>query len=211
MSQPIKWRPILLEAFFVVLGVLLALSGNEWRQDRINKNRAEAALDSIIEEISANQSMVHASIEYHSMLVDTLTAFMMVHGRDPSRHPNPQLFSKGFTNPAPIVSRAWETAMATGVVEYMDYEDVLRVSQLYESQDGYEMQSQFVGQEIYSQIFQSGYLKIVQNYQNLNAIVGTYLYRECELAQAYAGFLPAYRGAVEANDVPEVCQRMPRR
>jgi hypothetical protein len=66
LSRPkIDWRPILLEAAFVVLGVVLALGANEWRKSYVDRRNAEAALASIREELQANRTVVGESFDYH--------------------------------------------------------------------------------------------------------------------------------------------------
>ena len=168
-------------------------------------------MESIVEEISFNQGMVAEAVTYHSMLLDTLQGFIYVHGRSPSIVPPVSMFYRGFTSPAPVISRAWEVASATGVVEYIPYEDVLTVSRLYENQNRYEEQSEMISHEIYGQIFQHGYQGILQNYQNLFAVIGTFLYRECELLQAYSDVLPQYVEESTVLEIPEACSRMPKR
>ena len=39
--------PLLLEVFFIVLGVMVALAANEWRENRALDKRTDAALENI--------------------------------------------------------------------------------------------------------------------------------------------------------------------
>lgn len=75
-SENINLRVILLETFFLVLGVLLALGANNWREQHNNEQRAETARLSILEELKSNQEAVTAAIDYHSYLMDTVYKFM---------------------------------------------------------------------------------------------------------------------------------------
>ena len=53
----------LFEAFFVVLGVILALSANEWRQNQAAKAKAESALQEIHDELASNMQLVEEAVE----------------------------------------------------------------------------------------------------------------------------------------------------
>ena len=43
-SSTINWKAIFLEAFFVVLGVVLAFAANGYRESQNNERRAETAM-----------------------------------------------------------------------------------------------------------------------------------------------------------------------
>ena len=213
MPRPplINWKSILLEALFVVLGVALAFSANTYREQRNNERRAAAALASIIEELESNQKNVIETIDYHSTLMDTLYKFTRRHGNDPDRHPSNQLFHKGFMNPATPISQAWSAASSTGVIEYMPYDDVLLMSKIYDNQKRYETQSVLVATEIYSLMFNQGMDGMIKNYRNLSTIIGSFVYRECELIDAYAEVLPVLREDSLTVDIPVFCSYLPKR
>ena len=164
-----------------------------------------------MEELSSNHEEIVASIHYHGFLMDTLHKFMRVYGNDPNRYPGSDVFHKGFINPATPLSRAWDVASNTGVIEFIPYEDVLLVSQVYENQDSYDMQSSMVGAEIYSLMFNEGIEAMGRNYRNFTSIVGSFVYRECELANDYARVLPKLRRDSSTVEVPVFCSYMPAR
>ncbi len=211
----INWLAIFLEAFFVVLGVLLALGANNWRDHYKNKQHAETALTSIVEELHANHEAVSTAINYHSYLMDTLYKFMGRYASQPDKYPGADVFNKGFTNPAVPLSRAWEAANATGVIEYMPYDQVLLISQVYKSQEQYESQSHAIGQQIYESMFKDGMGGILQNYKNLTQIVGTFAYNECGLASAYKEVIPQLRQDNSQDstnlEVPRFCSYIPQK
>lgn len=200
---PLDWRPVLLEAFFVVMGVVLALAANEWRQARADSRRAHVALQSIRDELAANREMVAQSLAYHITLADTLRGYA-AHGAEAV--PDARVFARGFIFPAPIVSTAWETAAATNALHHMPYETVVRLNRAYEQQRTYEFQAEQVGQIIYTRLFNDGYEAVLRNYANLATVVGTFWYRECQLIAAYdetsARLGPA---ALPETPLPEAC------
>ena len=137
-------------------------------------------------------------------------------GRDQDTKPQGRLFTQGFVKPAQTSSRAWDTAVSTGVVEHIEYQDVLNVSQVYEQQKQYENQSMMVAAEIYTMLFNQGLDGITSNYQNLNAILGTFMYRECDLAKSYNHLhqemgRTAKAATADSLGVPGVCMQMPGR
>ena len=59
----------LLEAAFVVTGVMLGLFGNEWREGAKKRNHAESVRQTIIEEIKINRDEANRAISYHLELM----------------------------------------------------------------------------------------------------------------------------------------------
>ena len=217
-ANPINWRATLLEAFFLVSGVVLAMAAGNWRENHNNKLRADIALESIMEELNANHASVTLAIGYHGHLLDTLYRYMGRHIQEAESFPGMEMFSKGFINPASLLSGAWDAATATGIIEFMPYEKVLRISQVYKRQELYEAQSRSVGQLIYQRMFDEGTMGIVQNYRNLTQIIGSVAYTECGLARAYVEVLPELKEKMYAPEtdsvvisIPQFCQYIPQR
>ncbi|HEX8691960.1 MAG TPA: hypothetical protein VF746_06055 [Longimicrobium sp.] len=207
----LDWRPILLEAFFVVLGVVLALAANEWRQGAVNRREAATALAGVREELAANRRAVLESAEYHLRLGDTLTALVRSArpGGPPGAVPDPRLFDRGFVHPAQLLSTAWDAASATDVVRHMDYGDVLTIARIYEEQRDYARQSEVVGGLIYTGLLNQGFGGMLRNYPNLNTIIGTFWYRECQLLRRYDEVLARLDGPpADAPRLPERCRRL---
>ncbi len=81
----IHWQSLLLESFFVVLGVVLALGANAWLQNRADLEAAQTARESIREELVTNRADVVKAAQYHFGLVDSLRV----------SEPRMALFTKG--------------------------------------------------------------------------------------------------------------------
>ena len=207
--RAVDWRSILLEAFFVVLGIVLALGANEWRQSQIDERNAEQALVSIRQEMEANRAAVIRSAEYHIGITDSLQALAQRAGPGGGAPvPDVRLFSRGFINPAPVLSTAWEAAGAVDAVRHMPYGDVLVLAQMYERQARYTTQSELAGGVIYSALFDRGFQGILRNHPNLGSIIAGFWYRECELIVAYDAALAKLRGTAETAPaaMPERCR-----
>ena len=91
----------------------------------------------------------------------------------------------------------------------MPYEDVLLLAQVYETQRIYQTQGISVGEQIYGRIFDQGTLGVIRNYRNLQIMIGTFVYRECELARAYVDILPRLQADPSTVSVHDFCQYLP--
>lgn len=172
---------ILLEAFFVVLGVSLALSGNEWRNRVNDQNRADRARMSIIDEVRSNREATLTSRAYHGQLLDSLR-----HYRAPeSPPPSMELFRQGFFKPTTALTTAWDAASATDAISHMDYEDVLTFSKLYAFQSRYERTALEAGTVLYGKIMEDGLAGVTANHRNLSYIIGSFYYLENGLVEEY--------------------------
>jgi hypothetical protein len=181
-------KSALFEATFVVLGVVLALAANEWRQARADQRESERALAAILEELESNRDAVAESLEYHSNLLGLLNAD---HAEGWS--PEPQHFNRGFIFPARISHTAWESASETGALTKTDLEIVIKLSDAYAMQERYEAQARSAGEIIYGEIFRNGVPAIVRNYRNLASTIATFVYREQELMAAFDATLAGLR------------------
>ena len=191
----------MLEAVFVLLGVILALAANEWLQYSNQKAEAEAAIVSIQDEIQVNREAVVGSPDYHFQLTDTFVALLQQAQPGANENqvfPDSRIFSKGFILPASLLSTAWQTANSTGAVSNMNYEDVLTFSRIYEQQRDYEQQSRMGGQLIYDKLFNEGFGGMVRNYANLTTMIFTFFYRECAILETFDEMLSEF-GRTEAS------------
>lgn len=203
-TKDIALKPIIIEVLFLIVGVALAFTANEYREYRAELKRSELALESVLEELKQNRSAVEASFNYHSSLMDTLNKVIQGNYQRIAKGQEKidvdiRLFERGFISPARVLSTSWQAAKSVNAVSAMKYEDVLKVSRLYAKQDGYEQQAQMVGGVIYRGMFEKGAMGIVQNYENMTGIIGTFFWREKELLAAYDETL-RYFNAAESSE-----------
>lgn len=173
-------RSALFEASFVVLGVILALAANEWRQDRADKQQSQQALATIFEELKTNRSAVAEAMDYHHGLIEMLFA-----DHEDGWRPEARQFTRGFVAPARTSRTAWETAAETGAFPKTDFTIVKDLSHVYAQQERYEVQARSVGEIIYGEMFKGGTAAIAANYKNLASIIGTFAYREKQMLEVY--------------------------
>lgn len=172
--------PALFEAAFVVLGVVLALAANEWRQSRAEAARANTALTEIVRELAANRQAVATALDYHRGLVDRIAQ-----AADTPAKLSLRDFSRGFIAPAQVHLTAWSSAAEIGALSNIPYQSVLVLSRVYAQQENYQEQARSVGQIIYAELYRGGTSAIVANSDNLVNVLQTFAYREQQLLQAY--------------------------
>ena len=171
------------EAAFVVLGVVLALLANEWRQSAHNNAEARAALSSIHEELEANRQSVKQSRDYHAQKLEATT------GREETSTLDVRQFDKGFIFPASVSRSAWDTASETGALANMPFARVRALSQLYDQQAAYQRQVTANSNIIYRTLFENGIDGIAKNPDGLATMLRSFSYRETQLLQSYSEFL----------------------
>ena len=133
MTQPTEkslttsWRPrsrtlgrIALEVFSIVLGVLLALAMSEWQEQRNYETRAEMALANVRAELQSNLGLLNIINPNNTRVVDGLSSEQVSTTDDETFIPGVQLRSS-----------AWQTLTSTGLGNYIDYDLVIELSQLY--------------------------------------------------------------------------------
>lgn len=196
----ISWRAALLEATFVVLGVVLALAANEWREARALGRQADAALETLRQELTTNRAAVAEALDYHLGLTQQLRA-LSASGEEPEDH---RLFARGYVAPADLHHTAWDVAGATGVLASMPYEDVLVLSGIYEAQREYDEQSREAGHLIFAKLFDEGHVGMLRNHENLTLLIGTFWYQECAMLTRYDSAL-GHLGDDSERAVPDIC------
>ncbi len=209
-EEKLRWLPIMVEAFIVVLGVVLALAANEWREHYNRKQHAETALEGILSELHVNRRAIDSALAYHLQLDDTLRGFMRQASQGALPYPDGRLFSKGYIAPATLLNTAWDASNATDAVTDMNYADVLMLSRIYEKQRSYEDQARLGGQLIYAKLFSEGHEGMVRNYANLSTIIATFWYIECGLLESYGQVLAqlGQESEPEFDELPARCQQV---
>ncbi len=180
-DRRIHIAPILLEAFFVVLGVFLALAANEWREDRNARKRAEIAAASIVEELQANREALREASAFNMALLDSLQAYLP---EDAPPLP-PYFFAGGFFRPARLFTTAWDAARSTDALNHIPYDEVLQFSTLYDVQGAYETQTEQVGRLLYTKMMDEGFEGATANYRNFHAVLIGLTYFEHYLVSEY--------------------------
>ncbi|HMB97766.1 MAG TPA: hypothetical protein VKM36_04755 [Balneolaceae bacterium] len=104
-----------LEAFLVILSVLLALGLNSWRESRANQELAVRALNSLANEFSLNCSRINSFQSYHKEVASG------------------ERESEGLQIGL-IQNSAWDAARSTGATAFINYETASVIEQIYVAQ-----------------------------------------------------------------------------
>jgi len=117
---------IALEVFSIVLGVLLALAVSEWQEQRNNQARAELALANVRAELQSNLDLLEFIYPNNSRVVESISSGESSGSQDATVVPGVQLRAS-----------AWQTLASTGLSNYIDYDLLVDLSQLYAMIDVY--------------------------------------------------------------------------
>lgn len=122
-SSRIPWLKLGVETFFVVLGVLLALALDEWRQGRRDQEVVVLALRNIRDEIQANRTEVRRALGHHREQLRRL-----------EKTPGIGVAIR----PAMIRNNAWQAAQSSQAAARMDFASVATFSKMEELQEVYQ-------------------------------------------------------------------------
>jgi hypothetical protein len=117
---------VALEVFSIVLGVLLALAVSEWQESRSNLERSQLALTNVRAELQGNLKLLETIHPINSRVVEQLSSGEADSSRDETVVPGVQMRSS-----------AWQTLSTTGLGNYIDYDLLIELSQLYSLIDVY--------------------------------------------------------------------------
>ena len=121
---------ILLESFFIILSVLVALAVNDWMSGRERATRASEARAAFVREIASNRELVASSIylEHHRQLQAVYQKLMVANAVDSGA-----LYATGL-HPPPFRDAAWRSFSTSPVFADFAAEDVLLLSDVYRMQ-----------------------------------------------------------------------------
>ena len=119
-----------LEVLLISGGVFLGLMGEQWRERTEQRELANDALRRFRTEIRTNRSAVAANADYHATLEKQVRAYFDTNGSasvSMSRGLGPVFFEQA----------AWDLAIATQALAYMDADLSFAISRVYTLQQGY--------------------------------------------------------------------------
>jgi len=108
---------LVLEVALIGVGVFLGLMGEQWRETRRHHELAEEALRRFRTEITANRKAVASVKDYHADRLKELSAYFKAKPADRSKVDI--RITKGL-NPAFVERSAWDLAIATQSLGYVD-------------------------------------------------------------------------------------------
>ena len=116
-----------LEVFSIVLGVLLALAVSEWQESRNNSEKAAVALANIRAELQNNLDLLEIIHPNNRQIVERISS-------KPEENPEDSTVIPGVQ----MRSSAWQALSSTGLGNFVDYDLLIELSQLYAMIDVYK-------------------------------------------------------------------------
>jgi hypothetical protein len=129
----------------IATGVFLGLAGEQWRESAHHREMAEASLRRFRSEIVANRTAVAAVKDYHVTMKKKLAAYFAA---DAKTRPKVEVNLHGI-QPASFEHTAWDLALATQSLAYIDPSLAFALSRIYTGQQDYTELSRGVLQAMY--------------------------------------------------------------
>jgi hypothetical protein len=157
-----------LEVVLISAGVFLGLMGEQWRERSEHRELAEASLRRFRTEITTNRNVLASRKDYHATLKQELaTYFDSDEPRTPARFGQTVHMTSGIS-PVFFEQAAWDLAIATQALAYIDADLAFALSRVYTTQQAYaELQRAIVQSTIYGQSWTQdldGVMRSILNY-----------------------------------------------
>jgi hypothetical protein len=134
-----------LEVLLIALGVFFGLAGEQWRESAHRRELARESLRRFQSEIAANRKSVAAVKDYHVTTQGSLAAFF---GSDAKTRKADHVEIHGI-QPASFEHTAWDLALATQSLAYIDADLAFSLSRIYSVQQEYDVLSRGILQAMY--------------------------------------------------------------
>ena len=183
----IPLQKLLIEVFSIVVGVLLALAMNEWRENRANRALAQTALANVESEIRSNQELL---VRVNEINKSALELIEQVDREDEE--------TKAFVPGLQLQEIAWTALLSSGVSSHIDYQMLLGLSECYAIQRVYkDMGRQIVQAELSSAAYAAAAGTTVDDQnkiENFAGFFGLLVAIEAQLLSSYEETLAMFEG-----------------
>jgi hypothetical protein len=136
-----------LEVLLISTGVFLGLMGEQWRERAHHRELAETSLRRFRDEIVMNRKAVAAVKDYHVTAKEKLDAFLAADAK--TRRTMLESFGLKGIQPASFERTAWDLALVTQALTYIDPALAFSLSRIYTTQGQYAELSRGVLQAMY--------------------------------------------------------------
>ena len=185
--KPWSVSAVAFEVFAIVLGVLLALGLSEWAGDRQHQMLASSAMQNIAKEIESNLGTLELIHKNNLRTVEAIS----------SQPESDEDESKSIIPGIQLQETAWEAFLASGLSGYVDYDKILKLSQMYAIQRVYKQTGMQVSESAMNATAYATAAGTVLDDQHFQEQFIGYFQL---LTQLEAQLLGVYRGALEDFD-----------
>lgn len=157
----VDWPNHLIGFFSALFGILIAFELDEWREAKNHREDASNAFQKVKQEIGINKNMLHETAKRNLQLLDLLEVELLPYVNEGLEFSGSLVAAKSINSKINPIARiilsdsttsfvrepilinmgslvrpalhnsAWESAKATGVINYIEYEKVLTIASLY--------------------------------------------------------------------------------
>src|SRR5580765_2116422 len=128
---------LIFEVVLIAVGVFLALWASNWHEDREHRAQAKAALRNFLEEMQANRDATQHNRTYHETLAQQLDQFLRSNGPVTEERLYKEVHFEGL-RPVIFEHTAWDLALATQALSYLDPELAFDISKVYTQQNAFQ-------------------------------------------------------------------------
>ena len=128
---------LIFEVALIAVGVFLALWANNWHEDREHRTQAKAALRNFAAEMETNRQATQRNRAYHEAFARELKEFLA--SKEPASEDrlNKSVHYEGM-RPVIFEHTAWDLALATQALSYLDPDLAFDISKVYTKQNALE-------------------------------------------------------------------------
>lgn len=174
---------VLVEIALIATGVFLGLAGDAWREREQHRDAARASLRRFRAEIAANREAITAVRDYHVVTLASVRAYL---AKDHKTRNVADVKIQGLRW-VTFEHTAWDLALATQSLAYLDPDVAFGLSRAYSVQQSYAELTRGMTQAMYL-------LPIGENFDAFaaatNAFLGDLTYAEPRLLSMYDELLP---------------------
>jgi hypothetical protein len=171
------------EVVLISIGVFLGLAGDQWREDIQHRQGAKASLYRFRSELLTNRKSVSEVGDYHAVTLKRIRAYLAT---DPQKRNRADIELQGL-RPAVFEQTAWDLALSTQSLTYIDPDLAFALSKIYNSQQQYIVLTRGITQAMYL-------VPLKENFDAFLAAVDTYfsdvVLMEPQLLKMYDEVLP---------------------
>ncbi len=184
MRKPAWLAEVLVQSVMIVLSILLALWVDEWKQHRAEQQLAQVSLTNFLHEVQQNEARLDDILPYHRAMHSMVKELEAGRGVSTPAEFESAVGVDGMRPPF-LLTTAWQTALATGALQKMDYETVSALSLTYTLQDRFREESRSGIQSVLQATnFQAGHAQ--QALRSADIVLNDVVQGEEDLRATYA-------------------------
>lgn len=176
----------LVEVFSVVFAVLLALGVNQWREATNNEDLATEAFKKVIQEIKSNNNRLDEVLLNHNCIITEIDTVISRLKRESDVVGFGDII---FETPS---RTSWDAAVLTTAVNYLDYNQVEKITSVYSTQKVYSDVSDRVFQELVFFVPDKNREEMIKQFTKQKIYVNNLIHIEQQLSDEYSEFLDEF-------------------